>query len=317
MPVAQPEQVGLNPASVAAFLAFERKAGTYGLTIFKDGKRIAGFGETNVRMIYSVTKAVTSMAVGRLVTEGKWSDLDAPIGNYLSELKDDPKGVVTIRQLMSHTSGIRDARDENGHVLKEWNTARDWLAAAIAQPMENTPGLVFKYNNQGPVLIGAAVERTTGERLDKFVARTIFAPLCITDYRWLTDHAGHAGAYTGLSLSALDLAKLGQLMLDRGSWHGARILSPEWVSESAFHASQTVNPKIGLIWFLQQDAGRPLPTIVSHSGDGGQYILLFPNQGIVVSRVRSVDEVPGDNFPQRSADHLIRAKVAAALPAPH
>ena len=103
----------------------------------------------------------------------------------------------------------------------------------------------------GPVLMAAAVEPATGERMDKFVARTVFAPLCIKNYRWMTDQAGHAGAYTGLWLSALELAKIGQLILNRGSWHGTQILSEKWVLEPAFHASQAVNPRMGLIWFLQ------------------------------------------------------------------
>ena len=68
--------------------------------------------------------------MGRMFTEGKWNDLDAPISTFLPELANDTKGAVTLRQLMSHTSGIKDARDENGRVLKEWNTAKDWLAGS-------------------------------------------------------------------------------------------------------------------------------------------------------------------------------------------
>lgn len=124
-------------------------------------------------------------------------------------------------------------------------------------------------------------------RLDKFAERELFAPLCIDDYRWITDRAGHAAGYMGLSLSATSLAKLGQLVLNRGMWNGTRVLSEEWIRMSAFEPSQTVRKSVGLLWFMALQPERfPLPVLIKHDGDGGQELSLFPNHGIVGVRLR-------------------------------
>ena len=317
---ARPEEVGLKPESVAAFVDGARRAGSDGFAIIRNNRYVAGFGEDRVQFIYSVTKAVTGLAAGRLFTEGKWTDIDVPIRKFLPELAQDPKGAVTLRQLMSHTSGIRDARDENGHTLKSWNMAKDWLAAAIERPMESAPGTVYQYNNQGPALVALAIERTTGERLDRFVGRTIFRPLCIDKYKWMTDRAGHAAGYTGLSISAMDLAKLGGLVIDKGSWQGTRVLSEDWIRQSAFTASQAVNRRMGLFWFIQLEPRFPLPLVIFHSGDGGQCLIILPNHGIVVAMLRSnIESSPGrdvGDFRQLAFDYLVKGKTSPIEPRP-
>ena len=308
--LASPESVGLKPGPVAALVQAARDADSNGFAVLKDGKLIAGFGEKRPVMSYSVTKAIVGMAAGRLFTEGKWTQLDAPLGTLLPEFAGDPKGEVTLRQLMSHTSGIRDARDAAGHVLKAWNEEKDWIQAARRQPMQEPPGTVFRYNNQGPALVAAAVERASGARLDRFLERTLFEPLCIGGTRWNTDSAGHAAGYTGLSISALNLAKLGQLILNCGQWGSTQVLSEDWVRQSALTSSQPVAKGVGLFWFLDWEPKFPLPVVVYHSGDGGQYLMIFPNHGIVVARLRNSGYASGKqamgNLGQLIANHLIK-----------
>lgn len=284
-PKAQPEQAGLQPAQVRALIAKARHAGSEGFVILKDGQYIGGFGENEVRLLYSVTKPITGMAVGRLFTEGKWTDVDAPLASLLPEFARDPKGAVTLRQMMSHTSGIREPK------LPAWNQAADWLTAALRLPLESKPGAVYKYNNVPPQLTAIAVERAAGERMDRFVFRTLFQPLCIENFRWITDRAGYAAGYTGLFLSAYDLAKLGHLVVSRGEWNGERLLSEEWIRQSALEPP-------GLLWFVK-------PDVTYHSGDGGQYLVVFPNHGIVVARVRNGADKMEFNLPRLAAQHLL------------
>lgn len=306
----RPSTIGLKEAPIAALVQAAKEADTDGFAILKDGKLIAAFGERKPYLIYSVTKAVTGMAAGRLFTDGKWTNLDAPLGELLPQFTGDPKGATTMRQLMSHTSGIRDARDANGRVLGEWNGAPDWVAAALRQPMESAPGSVYRYNNLGPTLIAAAVERASGERLDRYLRRTVFDPICLQGKTsWITDAAGHAAGYTGLSISAFDLAKLGQLILNRGRWHSSQILSEDWVKQSALASSQAVNPRVGLLWFLTWNDKFPLPLVVSHSGDGGQNLMIFPNHGIVVARLRRSGIAKGKEGMDDLADLVINALV--------
>lgn len=307
-----PTSIGMKPAPVAALIQAAKDSGSTGFAVLKEGKFIAGFGEDKPIPIYSITKPVTGMAAGRLFTEGKWNDLDAAIGSLLPRFAGDPKGAITLRQLMSHTSGIRDARDASNRVLKEWNEAKDWVEASLQQPIEDPAGTVFRYNNQGPALVAAAVEHATGERLDRFVKRTIFEPLCIGgNTKWFTNRAGNqAAGYTGLSISALDLAKLGQLVLNRGLWGSTRVLSEEWIRNSALASSQDVAKGVGLLWFLDWEPKFPLPVVTYHTGDGGQHLLIFPNHGIVVARLRNSgnasDKQAMMNLGQLAANHLIK-----------
>jgi CubicO group peptidase (beta-lactamase class C family) len=282
-----PASIGLKPAPIAALVQAARAADTDGFAVLKDSKLIAAFNENKPYLIYSVTKPITGLAAGRLFTEGKWTNLDAPLSALLPAFATDPKGVVTLRQLMSHTSGIADVRDANGRVLKGWNQAKNWVDRALAQPLKEPPGTVYRYNNLGPALVAAAVEHAAQERLDKFLRRTVFDPLCIAkNTDWFISPAGQAAGYTGLSISAFDLAKLGQLILNQGRWGTETILSQDWVAQSAHRASQSVSPRVGLLWFLAPDPKFPLPLVIFHDGDGGQSLAIFPNHGIVVARLR-------------------------------
>lgn len=204
---------------------------------------MAAFNEQQPYSIYTVTKRMVSVAVSRLFPEGKWASIELPIGQLLPAFAADPKGAVTRRQLMSHASGIRDARNANNNrVLKQWNEARDWVEAARLQAVQDPPGTVFKYNNPGPAIVAAAVEHAIGERLDRFLRRTELDSLCIRENTsWFADAAGHAVGYTGLSISAFDPGKIGQLILNTGQWGANRILSEESVRKSAYTSSQTVN----------------------------------------------------------------------------
>ncbi len=308
--LSSPESLGLQPAPIAELVAAAKAAGTTGFAVLKDGKLIAAFNEHQPVPLYSITKAVTSLAAGRLFTEGKWTSIDAPLSALLPVSPTDPKGAVTLRQLMSHTSGIRDFRDDQDRVLQKWNRARDWPALALTRPIDTPPGTAYKYNNLGPALVAAAIEHTAGQRLDLFLRRTLFEPLCISKLTWETDRSGHAAGYAGLALSAFDLAKLGQLILNRGLWGSRRILSEEWVRQSAFTPSQSVMPAIGLLWFLEGSKDFPLPFVIHHTGDGGQRLYLFPNHNIVVARLRSgaaaSDAQSMNNLAQIAADALIR-----------
>lgn len=144
LPTVTPADAGFPPDFAASVTASAREADTDSLLILKDGKVAVSLGPDKRLNIYSVTKAVTSLLAGRLFTTGAWRDVDAPLSSLLPEFAGDPKGAVTLRQIMSHTSGIADARDANGRMSKSWNESRDWRAEALKQPMRDTPGTVYR-----------------------------------------------------------------------------------------------------------------------------------------------------------------------------
>ena len=85
--------------------------------------------------------------------------------------------------------------------------------------------------------------------MDRFIGKEIFQPLGITDFCWTLDQAGNPHGMSGLEIRAIDLAKIGQMMLDEGSWNGKPIVSKDWVRQSV-EPGQSFNPTCGLLWWL-------------------------------------------------------------------
>jgi CubicO group peptidase (beta-lactamase class C family) len=302
-PVA-PESVGLKPEPIRNLVRLARDADSTGLALFKNGVYIAGFGDNDVADIGGITKVVVNMAVGRLFAEGAWTQLDTPLHRLLPEFAGDPKANVTLRHLLSGTSGIRDVTE-----LRAWDRAQDWVAAARAQTLASAPGTRYEDSTAGPALLAAAVERFTGSRLDQFAKTTLFDPLCIKHHAWAKDQAGHAAGYTGLQLPALAVAKLGQLMLNRGVWDGVEILKRDWVERSVYEGG-SLAPESGYLWKLEWSEAYPLPVRAFQEGAGGQHLVVFPNHGVVAARVRKGSDAKGKqllgSFSRMVAEALIR-----------
>jgi CubicO group peptidase (beta-lactamase class C family) len=93
------------------------------------------------------------------------------------------------------------------------------------------------------------VKQASGMRMDQYIGKELFAPLGITDFGWDLDRAGNPHGMSGLKIRAIDLAKIGQLMLDGGVWKGKQVLSNDWVQRS-IEPSQTLFPRYGLLWWL-------------------------------------------------------------------
>ena len=162
--------------------------------------------------------------------------------------------------------------------------AADPSRFVLEQPMVGAPGLSWHYNNGSAEVAGAVVKKAAGKAMDQFAKEALFGPLGIDDWEWGTMANGDPGASWGLRLRLRDLAKIGQLVLDRGSWRGQRILSETWIA--LMTAPHIVRPKTtyGFLWWLgrEQMNAKEVDTISGY-GWGGQSISVVSSLGLAVA----------------------------------
>ncbi len=202
----------------------------------------------------SLTKVIaTTTAVMQLV-EAQRIDLDAPVATYWPAFAQNGKAQVTVRQLLTHTSGLAPDLD----LASSWRGAETALAQVASARPVRPPGEAFLYSDINFIALGALVGRVSGEPLDVYARSHIFQPLGMVDtgfdpptaalartvptqfensqLRWgrvqdptaqrMGGVAGHAGLYS----TAADLARFAQMLLNGGALDGARVLKPETVA---------------------------------------------------------------------------------------
>lgn len=243
-----PAEAGINKDALDALIKRAEELHSDSLVILKDGK-LAGewyFNKPRGTIeAMSVTKSIVNIAIGRLVTAGKIKSMDEPVYTFYPEWKQGRKQQVTLRHLLNHTSGLQTAP-----TTEEIYASPDFVKLALAAELASDPGAKFFYNNKSTNLLAGIVKIVSGKRMDEYLKDEIFTPLGIKDFSWTLDKAGNPHGMSGLQIHAVDLAKLGQLMLNEGVWGGNQLLSKEWVAEST-KAGQAYNETYGLMWWRE------------------------------------------------------------------
>lgn len=233
--------------AVATIERNARAAHSDAVLVWKDGKALLEpqpeTGEEPVHLM-SATKSVVALAVMLLLDDGKLASVDEPVSNIFAEWKQGRKRDITVRMLLDHTSGLQNMANAG----EELEAAPDLVKLALAAELSSDPGTTFSYNNKATNLLPGIVERLAGEPMDAYLEKRLFKPLGIARYTWLKDGAGTPLGMAGLSLSARDLAKIGQLLLDGGvTPAGTRVLSER--SVALLTGASARSPDVGLLWW--------------------------------------------------------------------
>ncbi len=239
-----PKAAGLDPAALERLVKRAEESHSDALIVLQDGKLVGDwrFGKPAGPIeAMSVTKSIVNLAIGHLVTTGKLR-IDEPVATIYPQWKGTPKEKITVRHLLNHTSGI-----QANPMAQEVYLSLDLVKQALDAPLASEPGTVFFYNNKAVNLLAGIVEKVSGRKLDEYLRDEIFAPLGVTRFNWLRDPAGNPHCLAGVEIDPLNLAKIGQLMLDEGTFQGRRLVSSEWVLESV-RQSDGVS-KSGLLWW--------------------------------------------------------------------
>ncbi|MDX1666425.1 MAG: serine hydrolase domain-containing protein [Saprospiraceae bacterium] len=218
---------------------------TDGLVLYRGGELIGEwyFGkEPKPVDIKSVTKSMTNLAIG-LLHSRDILDIDQEVSDFFPSWKQEKKGEITIRQLLTHTSGLLNS----DFALVE--TAPDVVALALASDLTYPPGTHYDYNNKAVNLLAGIVQKADGRKMDVLLQEELFAPLGITDFHWPRDESGNPYCMAFLQLYPKDLATIGRFVLARGKWEGKQIIEPGWFEMSTAPGTAFL-PEYGLLWEL-------------------------------------------------------------------
>ena len=313
-----PASVDLDPGLVEQAVGYATARGALSVRVQRRGCLVATSGwdaATGSALLpaWSMTKSVVAVAVGRAAQLGLVS-VDDPIGRHL-QVADPAKAALTIRHFLTQTSGLRMAWASD---LLEAASA-DSVASVLARPFEAVPGTTYNYAQTAVTVLVAVVEAAAGEDFQRFVARELFTPIGIGagEWRWGRDSVGRTHGFFALDIAPRAMARIGQLLLQDGSWAGRRLLAPGFVDEA--RAGTAANPCYGfLIWTNAGETCRssfPAPELQDRRwspalppdafGFGGlfdQQVVIVPSLELVAVRMGLPNQAFGDPIGEAPGD---------------
>ena len=302
-----------KPQTVARYMAAMR---TSGVVVLKDGKIVLeryGLGrKANERWTsFSVAKSVTATLVGAAIKDGHIKSLEDPVTTYIPELKGSAYEGVTVRQLITMTSGVKwneDYADPKSDVARAgFETDQPGLNPIVSYmrklPREAAPGTRWVYKTGETDLAGILVSNAVGEPISQYLSETIWAPYGMEqDAIWMDDVAGHERGGCCMSMTARDYARLGQFMLEGGKAGGTQVVPDGWIADAtrahqAFPPGAGVETGYGYFWWIIADG-------YAAEGIFGQEIFIYPADHLVIA-INSA-------WPVASKDTLWKAQAAFA-----
>ena len=286
LPRSTPEAQGVSSAAIRAFVeAADQQVDTmHSFMLLRHGKVVAeGWWKPEAadkpHVLHSLSKSFNSTAVGLAVAEGKLS-VDDPVLKFFPE--DAPAEPSKNLKAMR----VRDLLTMNtGHQTEpKFSRESPWVKTFLAHPVEHKPGAHFLYNTAGSYTLSAIVTKVTGQTVLDYLKPRLFEPLGIANPEWGSSPEGNTFGGFGLKICTEDIAKFGQLFLQKGKWNGKQLVPAAWVKQAtAKQVSNGSDPTkdwdqgYGFqFWRCRHGAYR---------GDGafGQLCIVLPEQDAVVA----------------------------------
>lgn len=263
--VRSPEQRRLSDAAIAALRAHLEPRRTGAFYVMQGGEVDfrsfdADTHPGSLLPVRSLTKVLSALLIGVAIEEGTIAGLDAPIGKYLAEWTQDPRGAVTVRQLLAMTSGLENPaiRPEPDNKALQLAEGSDVHATALSFHAAGAPGASWSFNNVDTQLLGMVLERATRRRFADYLSEKIWRPMGLdTATLNLDGKAGNARVFCCMRARASDWLKLGYMMMHGGRWQGRKILPAGWMQ--TLLAPVPSNPKVGSHLLLGWNPGEPRP----------------------------------------------------------
>ena len=285
LPRSTPEAQGVSSDAVREFIEALDKIDTpHGVMVLRRGRVIAEAywkpeAADKPHVLWSLSKSFTSTAVGFAVAEGKLSVEDPVLKFFPDEAPPEPSEnlrAMTVRDLLTMSGGHDvEVRGAGGPP-----TVKQFLA----HPVPHKPGTHFLYNTAGSHMLSAIVTKVTGKTVLEYLKPRLFEPLGIESPRWDAHPEGATLGGYGLYLRTEDIARFGQLYLQKGKWDGRQLIPAQWVGQAT--GKQVSNDRKGTadwtqgygyqFWMCRHNAYR---------GDGkdGQFCVVIPEKDVVVA----------------------------------
>ena len=312
LPRATPESVGVpSDALVETIKQLDEKFNRVdSIMVLRDGKVIAEawrapFAPDKPHALYSLSKSFCSTAVGFAVAEGKLK-LDQKIVDFFpDELPENPDPRlkdVTIEHLLTMSCGHSSDNMPRELIATSYGLPHivtdakpTWAQQFLARKIDFEPGEHFCYNTTGTYMCSAIVQKVVGETICDYLQPRLFDPLHIDAPYWEQSPQGVSKGGTGLFLKTEDIAKFGQLYLQRGKWNGEQILPEEWVdAATSKHVSNGDNPNSDWAQGYGYQFWRCRHNVYRGDGMYVQFCVVMPDQNMVVAINSDCNDYQGE-----------------------
>lgn len=305
LPHSTPEAEGVSAKAISQFLDAVNNSNHefHSFMLLRHGKVIAEawwnpYRKDLKHTLYSLSKSFTATAVGFAKSEGKLSLTDKVVSYFPDQLPEQPSSYLqqlTIRDLL--TMSVGQEPDPTGSVVPDTN----WIRKFLALPIKNQPGTTFLYNSMATYMLSAIVQKVTGQSVFDYLQPRLFEPLGITGIDWETDLKGINTGGWGLRLKTEDIAKFGQLFLQKGKWNGKQLLPIGWVEEASTtkiiqHPSYSQAKRDSSDWEQGYCYQMWRCRHNAYRGDGafGQYAIVMPDKDAVIAITSETGDMQGE-----------------------
>ncbi len=306
LPRSTPEAEGVSSEAIIKFLdaASNSKHEFHSIMILRHGKVIAEgwwnpYRSDLKHTMYSVSKSFTATAIGFAVAEKKLTVNDKVISFFPNDVPDSITPYLAelrVKDLL--TMSVGNVMDPTGPVVI---SEKNWVKTFLSIPIVNKPGTKFLYNSAATYMLSAIVQKVTGEKVIDYLKPRLFNPLGINGMDWEISPDGVNVGGWGLRVKTEDMAKFGQLFLQKGRWNGKQILPAAWVEE-ATTLKIMQNPDAPQ---AQKDSSDWLQGYCyqmwrsrnnSYRGDGanGQFIIVLPEHDAVIITTAEAPDMQGE-----------------------
>jgi CubicO group peptidase (beta-lactamase class C family) len=305
--VAAPESVGIDGGKLCALVPrFEewKEANLHGVVVARHGKlafehyfrgydlkapngpATIDFDRTTSHDLRSATKSITALVLGAAIDRGMLAGVNESVLSFFpdyADLRTPEKDQITIRDLLTMSMGL-DWNDNAPYTNENtMNASLEPYRYVLSLGVVQRAGTVWNYSGGATALIGGVLARATGKRFDELATTLLFDPLGISDLTWTWLRNRDPKDWCCLWMRPRDMAKIGQLVLDRGEWNGARVVSESWVSAATAPQIKTIyNGYYGYQFWLggSSVSGRRFDWVAAQ-GQGGQRIFIVPSLDLV------------------------------------
>ncbi|SEI53285.1 CubicO group peptidase, beta-lactamase class C family [Dyadobacter koreensis] len=304
LPRSLPEAQGVSSKGILDFVnAVETKnLNLHSLIVVRHGNIVAEgwwgpYAPELKHTLYSLSKSFTSTAIGLAVAEGKLKVEDRVVSFFPKDLPatiSPNLAAMRVKDLLTMSTG----HDTDSTPSLRNSQETNWVKSFLALPVEHEPGTFFVYNSGATYMLSAIIQKLTGENLLTYLTPRLFKPLNIVGADWEVDPNGINTGGWGLRLKTEDIAKFGQLLIQKGMWNGKRLVAENWIKDAT---SSQVQSKGGSrkkeendwlqgygyqFWRCRHDAFR---------GDGayGQYCIVLPKEDLVIAITSETADMQG------------------------
>jgi len=242
----------IKPGNLSNLLEKGKESSSNAIIIYKDNKLVTETYFDTVRSdtkieSMSCTKSIVALAIACLQSDGLIDSLDVPVYKFYPEWRQGQKQLITLRHLLTMTSGVQNNPDATVEIYP----SPDFVQLALSAELSSKPGEKFEYNNKALNLLAGVIKKITGKRMDVYIKDRLFKPLNINDYNWTVDRAGNPHVMSGCQLKPSDFIKIGLLLLNKGSYSGRQIISPQYIDALTIPCKQYDG--YGLLWWIDHE----------------------------------------------------------------